>query len=46
MLNFKNVVVEWEDETKMYLNVNHALLNNNIQKNNSKFSKPWCDTYW
>ncbi len=29
---------------KMHLNVNHTLLNNNIQKR--IFSKPCCDTQW
>jgi hypothetical protein len=39
------MVVEWKGEIKMHLNVNHALLNNNMHKGILKFSKPWCDTY-
>jgi hypothetical protein len=39
------MVVEWKGEIKMHLNVNHALLTNNMHKWILKFSKPWCDTY-
>ncbi len=31
-------------ETQMHFNVNRALLNNNMHKNISIISKPWCDT--
>jgi hypothetical protein len=33
-----------KDETKMYLNVSHTLLNNNMNKIISRFSRPWYDT--
>jgi hypothetical protein len=36
-INLKIVIVEWKDETKMHLNVNHEFLNNNMQKNNKTF---------
>jgi hypothetical protein len=31
-------------ETQMQFNVNYALLNDNMHKKISKFSRPWCDT--
>jgi hypothetical protein len=33
------MVLEWKGETQMHLNVNHALLNNNMHKGISKFSR-------
>jgi len=33
------VVDDWKNETQMHLNVNHALLNNNMHKGISRLSK-------
>jgi hypothetical protein len=37
----KGEVIEWKGERQMHLNVNHAILNNNIQKRIPRFLGPW-----
>ncbi len=46
------IVENWKENIKQDmwfitdLNVNHALLNNNMHKRILRFSRPWCDTWW
>jgi hypothetical protein len=42
----KSIVAKWKGETQIDLNVNHELLNSNMNKWISMFLRWWCDTYY